>query len=99
MSIVNPSLMMVGPFSDQYRQLGVEVYSDLHSAAKSLESGSCEVLAISLTALKESRFQKIWQKLKDAKKQTQLILVTPEGYRPQDLIDIQKKFQIFRWRT
>lgn len=99
MSTVNPSLMMVGPFSNRYRQLGAEIYTDLQSAFKFLEAGSCEVLAVSLTTLKESRFQQVWQKIKDAKKQTQLILVTPEGYRTKDFIAIQKEFPIFRWRT
>ncbi len=99
MPTLNPSLVLIGPFPPQLRGLGAEIYSDLQAARNSFENSACEVMAISLTALKESRFDQIWQKIQTSEKQTQLILVSPESYRSKDVIALYEQYPIFRWRT
>ncbi|MBL7671402.1 MAG: hypothetical protein JNM39_13035 [Bdellovibrionaceae bacterium] len=99
MPTLNPSLVLIGPFPPQLRSLGAEIYSDLQAARNGFENSACEVLAISLTTLRESRFETTWKKIQNSKKQTQIILICPDSYRSKDVIELYEKYPIFRWRT
>lgn len=99
MSTLSPSLILIGPFPRKLSNLGAEIFTDLSSATSTLELSSCEVLAISLTALREKKMSALWPQMQKHRKETQLILISPDAYRSQDLVALYKEYPLFRWRT
>jgi nitrogen-specific signal transduction histidine kinase len=95
-SPVKTSLLLIGSWPGQLRDLGAVLTGDLGEAHLALQDSSFDVVALSVTAILEKRFAEFYTKLKERNPSAQILLVVPQEYDPKALVHIYCKYNVHR---
>ncbi|MEK6773147.1 MAG: histidine kinase dimerization/phospho-acceptor domain-containing protein [Bdellovibrionota bacterium] len=95
MPALRNSFLLVGPWPVQLQDVGATIQSDLTHTIKKWVPTPVDVLGISVTSLREKKFQNFYESLIQNNIFLQIIAIAPADYSSKDLLDLHRKYRFF----
>ncbi len=96
MPTLKTSLLLVGPWPTNLKDMGAVITHDLGEAFSVLQDSSIEVVALTVTSVLEKKFTEFFSDLKKRNPAAQVLLVAPLEFEAKQLVHLYNQFGIHR---